>query len=127
MTAACPSIRFRLVLASMGLVLQFSGAVSPTGAQVLVPLSAEQARPILGSEDEFTRRMSAFGRSARMKTDQPVSTAEYLRFAASAQHARSSLSYETNQLGFCSLNVPDRLASEYPSQEFWEENLINWL
>lgn len=73
----------RLVLAIAGAALFLPGLAGPARAQTLLPLSAEEARHVLGSEDEFTRRMSAFDRAARMKTDRPVSMADYLAFAAS--------------------------------------------
>ncbi len=41
-----------------------------------------QGRQILGSSDDFVARLSSFDRSARLKTDQPVSEEEFLKFTA---------------------------------------------
>lgn len=44
----------------------------------------EQGRALLGERDEYTRRMGAFDRAARLKTDAEVPEDAYLRFAADA-------------------------------------------
>ena len=61
------------------LALSFAGH---SRAQDLAFLSAEEAGAILGKQDGFIARMSAFDRAARMKTDRNVSVSEYLTFAA---------------------------------------------
>lgn len=42
--------------------------------------SVEKGRELLTEEDDFIRRLSPFDRAARMKTDRPVSQAEFLKF-----------------------------------------------
>ncbi|HEX8280609.1 MAG TPA: hypothetical protein VF551_04480 [Chthoniobacterales bacterium] len=42
--------------------------------------SAKEGAAILGRTDAFVERLSPFDRAARMKTDRPVSTTEYLEF-----------------------------------------------
>src|SRR5258708_12310410 len=43
--------------------------------------SVNEGAEILGRKNEFIQRLSAFDRTARMKTDRPVSEDEFLKFS----------------------------------------------
>lgn len=68
----------------------FAGAISticladdvPLGNNTVIHFaSASEGRKVLTTKDDFVERLSPFDRSARMKTDKPVSEDEYLAFA----------------------------------------------
>ena len=46
--------------------------------------SQDQARALLGVEDEFIKSLSPFDRSARMKTDREVTPGQFLKFVAAS-------------------------------------------
>lgn len=60
------------------------GLVDQARGQELVFTPAADSRRILLERDTFVTRMSAFDRSARMKTERSVSESDFLEFAAAA-------------------------------------------
>lgn len=68
---------------------------------------ADQSRSILATPDQFTRRLSPFDRSARLKSDRPVDQATYLKFAAA--QALDWTSEEQSALAAALEKVKDKL------------------
>ena len=54
--------------------------VKITDTTTVVFATVEQGKTLLGKKDDFVSRLSPFDRAARLKTDQPVTTAKYLEF-----------------------------------------------
>ena len=68
------------VLISLWLTSWCHGAVKLSDQSTVVFATAEQGRKILQTPDDFVTRLSPFDRSARLKTDKPVSQREFLDF-----------------------------------------------
>ena len=65
----------------LGADIPASGADVPFGNKRVVHFaSVDEGRKVLTTKDDFVRHLSPFDRSARMKTDKPVSEDEYLAF-----------------------------------------------
>jgi hypothetical protein len=68
--------------AAIAIVLLALSGVAP--AQDVVFASAEDARRILSTSDAYSKAMSAFDRSVRLKTERDVTESEFLEFASRA-------------------------------------------
>ena len=68
-----------LVCFSVGQIATQLAAQDPSTIELSFATKAE-ASALLAVEDDFVQRMSPFDRSARLKTDQPVDRAAYLKF-----------------------------------------------
>jgi len=72
--------------------MQFSVIASPSARWVgsadlgcdIRTMPQEQARALLGVEDDFIKGLSPFDRSARMKTDREVAPEQFLKFVAAS-------------------------------------------
>ena len=60
-----------------------AGAEVLSGIPEIVFASEERGRQALTNRDQFVQRLSPFDRAARLKTDQPVSEPDFLRFVGS--------------------------------------------
>jgi len=77
-----PMHRIIIALASVVIPASASAEITLGGKTAFVFANVEQGRKILCQRDEFLQRLSPFDRSARMKTDRPVSQEAYLQFLA---------------------------------------------
>ena len=70
------------IAAGIWLILSLHAAAEvPLGTKTTAHFaSVAEGREVLGKEDDFVARMSAFDRAARLKTGRPVSEEEYLAF-----------------------------------------------
>jgi hypothetical protein len=84
------TVGYSACLWSVGLLP--AAEVRLTPKTVVCFATLEEARDLLGTRDEFVRRMSPFDRAARMNSDRPVSEKEFLEWVA-----RSALPWEAKQ------------------------------
>ncbi len=80
--------------------------------------SASEGKTVLSAKDDFVRRLSQFDRSARMKTDRPVSEEEFLAFAGKdavdwsqreVQNLEGIAAKIQSRLGDLSLSFPETI------------------
>lgn len=84
----------------------------------LVFASVEEAKKHLTKKDEFINSLGPFDRSARLKTDKPVSEKEFLEYVANQVQSwtvgekvriRAVFKSITNRLGDFNLNLPQKI------------------
>jgi len=94
-----------------------AGAWPITPSTQLTAASAEQGRTVLTTPDDFLRSLSPFDRSARLRTNGPVSHEQFTNFVA--QQAVEWTDRERSLLGDVALIVSNRLAGwNLPLPEF---------